>query len=913
MTEHNSGRGRRRASGARQRRAPRPAPTTPPVPPDRTRAARDAAFGTARRTWMDQESGTSPSEPPRSPAADEGRPPVTPAEPGAQGGPAAPAGPETVPLPPVPDEQPAPRPASSEASSRRTPRTAPQVVPGRPSEAAAAPASPATAPASPVVPTAGAAAMRTRRTFPGAAAAADDAAARPGPDDDAPTRETPVLADASEASTARPAPSGPSAPSGPTAPPAAAGPAAPDGPAAQDHPAAADAAARRPSPPTTSAAPDGADTADTAPRPRGRRARELSPEERDAWAVPPPALAASAGAAEDAAPPAASSGPSAPVPSASAPSGPAASQSARSGPAAPGSAPRASTDGAGSASRVAPGAPAVAAASSAAPGPSATASSSPEPSAAASPSAQPSGGRLRVPALWTLLSAVVPGAGLIPTRLRRVGVLLTAVFLVAAVALGAWLLLADPTRALLSLATDRTFVVALMVVSGLVGAVWVLQIIATNLAHTTRQGLTGAKRGISLVLALVMVTAVALPFGRGVQSLWAAQGLLGNQTVFGGAKEDSLDQPDPWAGRGRVNIMLLGQDAGADRTGTRPDTIMVASIDTATGRTALFSIPRNLQYVEFPEGSAAAEEFPDGFDYFGRNENLINAVWTWAEDRPDLYPGDPSPGLTATTQAVSETLGLDIDYYAMVNLQGFEDLVDAIGGVQMEVERRIPIGGGTNQSTGRKYPISGYIEPGWQELDGYEALWYARSREGSDDFNRMCRQQRIVRVVTEEADPATLALSVPGLVTATERNIETNIPSTQLSAFVDLGMRIKDAGFTSYPITTDVTNPGRPDFDYIEQWVQASIDDSMAQVAPESVRGEDPSSGTSAPAEPSAPAGSATATGTPTEEPSAEETTEEETTTPEDEETSQEATEEPVIVADPLKSCMPGYVEESEG
>ncbi|WP_232226308.1 LCP family protein [Brachybacterium phenoliresistens] len=761
-----------------------------------------------------------------------------------------------MPLPPVPDEQPASRPDAAGASSRRAAQTAPQIVPGRPSEATASPASPSAAEPSPVVPTAGAAAMSTRRAFP-AAAAGSGAAARSGQDDDAPTRPTPVVPEAS---------------------------------ATAGRPEASDAAA------------------DTAPRPRGRRARELSPEERDAWAVPPPDLAAFASTPEAAAPAPASPEPSESVPASPAPEG---SVPTASVPAA--SAPRPAAGEADDAQPPAQGGPAVAAAAAAAPAPTsaaaASASGAPATGAAASASEEPSGGRLRVPALWTLLSAVVPGAGLIPTRLRRVGILLTAVFVVAAVALGAWLLLADPTRALLSLATDRTFVVALMVVSGLVGVVWVLQIIATNLAHTTRQGLTGAKRGISLVLALVMVIAVALPFGRGVQSLWAAQGLLGNQTVFGGATEDSLDQPDPWAGRGRVNIMLLGQDAGADRTGTRPDTIMVASIDTATGRTALFSIPRNLQYVEFPEGSAAAKEFPDGFDYFGRNENLINAVWTWAEDRPDLYPGDPSPGLTATTQAVSETLGLDIDYYAMVNLQGFEDLVDAIGGVKMEVERRIPIGGGTNQSTGRKYPISGYIEPGWQELDGYTALWYARSREGSDDFNRMCRQQRIVRVVTEEADPATLALSVPGLVTATERNIETNIPSTQLSAFVDLGMRIKKAGFTSYPITTEVTNPGRPDYDYIEQWVQASIEDSMSQVAPESVRGEDPSAEPTAPAEPSAPADSSTATTTPTEEPSAEETTEEQTTTPEDAETSQEATEEPVIVADPLKSCMPGQAE----
>src|SRR5699024_6983583 len=189
------------------------------------------------------------------------------------------------------------------------------------------------------------------------------------------------------------------------------------------------------------------------------------------------------------------------------------------------------------------------------------------------------------------------------------------------------------------------------------------------------------------------------------------------------------------------------------------------------------------------------------------------------------------PGLTATTWAVEETLGLEMDHYAMVNLQGFEDLVDAIGGVDLVVERRIPIGGGASE-------VEGYIEPGEQKLDGFHALWYARSREGSDDFDRMCRQQRIVRSVSEEADPPTLAMSIPGLVSATEENIVTDIPADDLEAYVDLSLRIKDAGFTSYPITQDVTPSHDPDWEYLKAWTEASIEDSMEQDEPESVLGE---------------------------------------------------------------------------
>ena len=506
------------------------------------------------------------------------------------------------------------------------------------------------------------------------------------------------------------------------------------------------------------------------------------------------------------------------------------------------------------------------------------------------------GGSLAKVAGWTVLTSALPGSGLVTTGLRRIGVVMIALLVLAIASVVAVLVISDPLRLAATLGTHRGVLIGALAVAVVVGLVWCLQIVLANLAQSTKHRLEGAKRYLALALAAVMVIAVAVPFGRGVQSLWALQGLFGSTSVFGGESGKLAEGSDPWADTPRLNIMLLGQDAGADRTGTRPDTIMVASIDTKTGQTALFSIPRNLENVEFPEGTVAAEEFPDGFDYYGRNENLINAVWAWAEEHPDLFPGDPEPGLTATRWAVEETLGISTDYYAMVNLQGFEDLVNALGGVDLVVERRIPIGGGASE-------VEGYIEPGEQKLDGFHALWYARSREGSDDFNRMCRQQRIVRAVSEEADPTSLALSIPRLVTATEENIQTDIPVGNVDAFVELALRIKDGGFTSYPITQDVTFSGNPDWDYLEEWVDASIEDSMKQDPPESVQGET-EPGSTEPAE----------TGAPPEEDTAseEETTTEEEATTEEETSDGTGTEEetpsdaPEIEQDPLKSCLPG-------
>lgn len=507
---------------------------------------------------------------------------------------------------------------------------------------------------------------------------------------------------------------------------------------------------------------------------------------------------------------------------------------------------------------------------------------------------------------WTILTSIIPGSGLLATRLRGLGIVLIVALAAVLIGVVAWFALGDPLPTLLGLASDRRVIIGALCAAVILGLIWVLQILATNVAHNGMQRLTGWRRALSTLLAVVLMGVTAMPFAVGANNLYSAQGLLGNTTVFGGKKDSRIGTgKDPWAGTARLNIMLLGQDAGADRIGTRPDTIMVASIDTKTGRTALFSLPRNLQYVRFPAGSVEAKAFPNGFDAYGKDENLINAVWQWGDEHKDLFPGDSNPGLTATRHAVEETMGLDMDYYGMVDLEGFQDLVDAIGGVDINVERRIPMGGGTNQATGKKYPITGWIEPGEQHLDGLHALWYARSREGSDDFNRMCRQQRMIRIVSEEADPVTLALAFPQLVTATENNIVTDIPAQRLDAFVNLAQRVKKSGFTSYPITHEVDAPGsntwktggHPDWDYLHQWVQASIADSMTSTKAGSVKGTDGTATPSSPAASSSAAPSTTATPSESAEPSQE-------TQP-----SQQAPAAPAgtpqINQDPLKSCLP--------
>jgi hypothetical protein len=150
---------------------------------------------------------------------------------------------------------------------------------------------------------------------------------------------------------------------------------------------------------------------------------------------------------------------------------------------------------------------------------------------------------------------------------------------------------------------------------------------------------------------------------------------------------------------GRYNVLLLGGDSGADRWGLRPDSLSVASIDAETGETVLFGLPRNMLNFPFAKGSVMAEQFPAGYDCGSECE--LNSLSTWAADHKSLFKGYANPGVEATKEGVEGITGLKINYYAMVNLQGFQKLVNAVGGVTLNVRDRIPIGG-------IGAPISGY-------------------------------------------------------------------------------------------------------------------------------------------------------------------------------------------------------------
>ena len=151
---------------------------------------------------------------------------------------------------------------------------------------------------------------------------------------------------------------------------------------------------------------------------------------------------------------------------------------------------------------------------------------------------------------------------------------------------------------------------------------------------------------------------------------------------------------------GQYNFLLLGGDAGEDRQGLRPDTAQVVSVNAETGAATIIGMPRDLQNIPFNEDSPMHALYPDGYtqetgEYCTRWA-CLNTVYVAGElDHPDLYPeaaaNGSSPGIEAMRDAAEAITGLQIQYYVLIDMQGLENLIDSLGGVDITVEERIAI------------------------------------------------------------------------------------------------------------------------------------------------------------------------------------------------------------------------------
>ncbi|MGP3930087.1 LCP family protein [Nonomuraea sp. KM88] len=422
---------------------------------------------------------------------------------------------------------------------------------------------------------------------------------------------------------------------------------------------------------------------------------------------------------------------------------------------------------------------------------------------------------------WLVLGALAPGAAHLRAGWRKTGLVLLSCY--AALLLGL-LALGLLTDNLLGSLTENSWLTAILVGASALGVGWFALIVHSFVV--LRPGrLPQAGQIVTGTLAGLLAVVVVVPFGVVAQFVWTSQqtldGIFQQPPADDGAPEAAEPEPEnPWAGRRRVNILLLGGDADDNRVGVRTDSMNLASVDVETGNTVLFSLPRNLEDVRFRPGTPMAERFPGGFrlpaDPGGGRSDLLNSVWEYADSHPEIFGGKEHQGAQVLMDTIGYTLGVKVDWYALVNMWGFARLIDAIGGVTITVEKDVVFG---------RYN-EGLVKAGTRKLKGADAMWYARSRTYSDDYTRMRRQRCVLGAILDQADPATVLTRFNKIALATKELIRTDIPRPMLKHLVPLALKVKNAKVSSVQFVPPLINTGYPDWDKIRDVADKAIRDS---------------------------------------------------------------------------------------
>jgi len=188
----------------------------------------------------------------------------------------------------------------------------------------------------------------------------------------------------------------------------------------------------------------------------------------------------------------------------------------------------------------------------------------------------------------------------------------------------------------------------------------------------------------------------------------------------------------------RTNILLLGLDYTDPWNYVgRTDTIILTTFLIPDGYIGIFSVPRDL-WVYIPD----------------IGENRINTAHFFAEINK------PGSGPYSTINTIENNFGIDVHYYLRIRFQGFRDIVDAMGGLDIELDR----------------PMAGY-EAGIHHLTGRKALAFARNRTGSDDFFRMERGQLLLKSIYKQLLHPNMWPKIPSVISAFSNAVDTNIPA----------------------------------------------------------------------------------------------------------------------------------------
>ncbi len=385
----------------------------------------------------------------------------------------------------------------------------------------------------------------------------------------------------------------------------------------------------------------------------------------------------------------------------------------------------------------------------------------------------------RSPAIAAFLSFIWPGLGQWYAGWPRAAVLFAAPVAAILLLLLVWLA-GGIERALVDLllpAVAITFIVLVLAdgawrIAALIHAAWL-----TGGRPAFREPpVGGAVAALTLLVVVSHIWAASVAW-----SLYEASDRVfdpGPAPVASGAPTPSdgflaTPQATPETADSRINILLTGIDSSERREHALTDTLIVVSVDPATGDVAMVSFPRDIARFEEPDGTT----FP----------RKINSLMTYADNHPDEYPDG---GLPTLISELGYLLGVPIHYYAAVDLDGFRKLIDAVGGVTIDNPKAIndpSYGGWLDGHVGFK------LSKGVHDLDGETALAYARTRKGAgdNDFTRARRQQQLLVALRARLTDPTLLPQLPSIIEAGSNTVRTNFPRDRLQEMLAVGRAIE--------------------------------------------------------------------------------------------------------------------------
>jgi LCP family protein required for cell wall assembly len=294
-------------------------------------------------------------------------------------------------------------------------------------------------------------------------------------------------------------------------------------------------------------------------------------------------------------------------------------------------------------------------------------------------------------------------------------------------------------------------------------------------------------------------------------------------TVTGGERaRPDVEMVDAgrWLEEDRFSVAVLGSDAHPTRPGARLDALLVLSVDPGAGRATVFSVERHLR--DFPLPGRFARLWEESCQGLAPGWELLNALYrcgdeVLADEVAKLHPAAPDPAAAAVAAALGELLELPIDHYVMVDMQGFVELVDAFGGIRLDLD-----GPAADGCDWRNFDV----RPESSELDGKAALELVRERDGTSSADRMGRQRCLLAAVAREAEASSLLWRFGSVAGVLREHLGTSLPMDDLPRLIALlghldRDHIETVGFERPDY---VSADGRPRVEEIRAAVQRALD-----------------------------------------------------------------------------------------